>query len=157
MFKGRSSVSLDSKGRFVVPARVRELLASHGDGPLTITADPNRRCLRLYTAPEWAKLEARVAALSDLDDDEHAQRQFFLGYAVDYELDTAGRVLLTPALRKFAQLDKELAVVGVGQYFEIWDDARLDARLEDDFSQREAIRQRKRDAAAASDLSGFKS
>jgi MraZ protein len=44
-----------------------------------------------------------------------------MGYASDMKLDSHGRILLTPTLREYAQLDKEVMLIGQGNKFEVWD------------------------------------
>ena len=53
MFRGVNVINLDAKGRMAMPARVRELLLSHGEGRLVATIDTQARCLLLYPVQEW--------------------------------------------------------------------------------------------------------
>ena len=39
---------------------------------------------------------------------------------IDVDMDGAGRVLISPALREYAQLDKAVVLVGQGKKFELW-------------------------------------
>ena len=57
MFRGFHEISLDAKGRLVIPARYRELLKSHCDGKLVATIDIQYPCLRIYPLPVWEELE----------------------------------------------------------------------------------------------------
>ncbi|WP_436395303.1 division/cell wall cluster transcriptional repressor MraZ [Acidithiobacillus ferriphilus] len=130
MFRGTHRHSLDSKGRMNVPARFRDWLSAHCDGQLIITIDAQsregERCLVAYPLPTWEKVERRIA---ELPSNNTAARQFqrlFVGQSEELRLDAQGRVLLSPNLRKFAELDKELVLVGQIDKFEIWDAARWD-------------------------------
>jgi len=110
-FRGVATVSLDSKNRLVVPARYRDALLVNGGGRVVITADPSQ-CLLLYPLPEWEPIEKKLNGLSDFNLRTRSLKQLLVSYAHDMDMDGAGRVLLPPMLRKFAELDKSLVLVG---------------------------------------------
>lgn len=118
-FEGTTSVSLDSKGRLVVPSRHRELLALLSDR-VVVTADPVG-CLMLYPQTEWAPIRARLRALSDMNPRTRDMKLLMLGMAQESSFDAAGRVLLSQDQREFAGLDKGAKLVGQGNRIEIWD------------------------------------
>ena len=115
-------MSLDAKGRLAIPARHREALVSAADGRLVLTAHPHR-CLLLYPEPAWAPIRDRVLAASSLNLQSAAIKRLLVGNAREEAMDTAGRVLIAAELRQFAQLDKQVWLVGQGSHFEIWSDA----------------------------------
>ena len=126
MLRGVSQVSLDAKGRFAVPQRHRDALAAIGSGgpsTLVLTADPSR-CLLLYTTAEWEPIEKRLMALSSFNAATRALQRLIVGHADDVEMDATGRLLVPPSLRQYAALDKRIVLVGQGNKFEIWDEAR---------------------------------
>ena len=53
-----------------------------------------------------------------------------IGFAVDTEMDTAGRLLIAPGLRKYAELVSKVALVGQGKKFELWDQEHWDSRMQ---------------------------
>ncbi|MCY4153788.1 MAG: division/cell wall cluster transcriptional repressor MraZ [Gammaproteobacteria bacterium] len=120
MFRGFSSVSLDSKGRLAVPSRYRERLVGGADGALVQTLNPLDRSLWLYPLPEWEIIEAKLADLSDFDTQSRRAKQMMRGYATDCQLDTHGRILIPAELRDYAQIDKQAVILGQGNKFEIW-------------------------------------
>jgi MraZ protein len=128
MFRGVATVSLDSKSRLVVPARYRDALLVNGGGRVVVTADPSQ-CLLIYPLPEWEPIEKKLSTLSDFDTRTRSLKQLMVGYAHDIEMDGAGRVLLPPMLRKFAELDKNVVLVGQGSKLELWNEARWEARI----------------------------
>jgi MraZ protein len=128
MFRGVATVSLDSKNRLVVPARYRDALLVNGGGRVVITADPSQ-CLLLYPLPEWEPIEKKLNGLSDFNPRTRSLKQLLVGYAHDIEMDSAGRVLLPPMLRKFAELDKSVVLVGQGSKVELWNEARWEAQV----------------------------
>ena len=128
MFRGATTVNLDSKSRLVVPTRYRDALLVNGAGRVVLTADPNQ-CLLLYPLPEWEPIEKKLNALSDFNPKTRSLKQLLVGYAHDMEMDSAGRVLLPPMLRKFAGLDKSVVLVGQGSKVELWNEARWEAQV----------------------------
>ena len=80
-------------------------LAAAGDARLVLTADPSR-CLLLYPRAAWEPIQARLMALSSFDAKIRALQRLLVGHADDVEVDAAGRILVPPALRRYASLDK---------------------------------------------------
>lgn len=128
MFRSISTVSLDSKGRVVVPARHRDVLMTVAAGRVVLTADPSR-CLLLYPLSEWEPIEKKLNGLSDFNSRTRSLKQLMVGYAHDMEMDGAGRILLPPMLRKFAELDKNVVLVGQGNKVELWNEERWEMRV----------------------------
>ncbi len=122
MFQGATALNLDVKGRLAIPARHREALASASDGQLVLTAHPHR-CLLLYPAPAWAPIRDKVLAASSLNPQSAAIKRLLVGNAREEAMDAAGRLLVAPELRQFAQLEKQVWLVGQGSHFELWSDA----------------------------------
>jgi MraZ protein len=124
VFQGASSLSLDAKGRLSVPTRHRDVLNATANGQLTITKHPHG-CLMMFARPEWEKFRERIATLP-----MEAQwwKRIFLGNAMDVEMDGTGRVLVSPELRAAAGITKEAVLLGMGSYFELWDQATYDAQ-----------------------------
>ena len=117
MFQGASALTLDAKGRMSVPSRYREALQGQAEGRVTLTKSPDG-CLLLFPRPEWEVFRKRV---SELPMEAAWWQRIFLGNAMDMELDTAGRVLVSPELRAAASLEKNVMLLGMGNRFELWD------------------------------------
>ena len=122
MFQGATALNLDAKGRMAIPARHREALAAAAEGHLVLTAHPHR-CLLLYPQPAWEPIRAKILAAPSLETQSAMLRRLLVGFAADSEMDAAGRLLVTPELRRYAGLEKEIWLVGQGSHFEIWSDA----------------------------------
>jgi len=127
VFRGVTELVLDAKGRLAIPARHREALAPAGNGHLVLTADPSR-CLLLYPQAAWEPIQARLMALSSFNEPIRSLQRLLVGHADDVEIDAAGRILVPPALRKYANLDKRVVLVGQGQKFELWDQAQWEVQ-----------------------------
>ena len=120
MFRGVQHINLDAKGRMAVPSRQRELLSVLSEGHIVLTVDTQTPCLALYPLPEWERIESDVQALPALNPAVKRFQRLVLGYASDLQLDGNGRVLVPPALREYAQLDRRAVLVGQGNKLEIW-------------------------------------
>ncbi|MCL6554743.1 MAG: division/cell wall cluster transcriptional repressor MraZ [Burkholderiales bacterium] len=138
MFRGATALSLDAKGRLAVPARHREALQVQGGGRLVLTAHPHR-CLLLYPQPEWEPIQEKIMALPSLDKQASLLQRLLVGFAEDVEMDGAGRVLISPVLREFAGLEKQVMLVGQGSHFEVWSEASWRAQLEEALAQGDRV------------------
>ena len=154
LLRGVSQLALDAKGRFAVPQRYRSALGAasgaaggpssgssgaardasparepadgmDGGTRLVMTADPSR-CLLLYPLAEWEPIQKKLMDLSSFNAKTRALQRLLVGHADDVEMDAAGRLLVPPALRQYAALDKRVVLVGQGNKFEIWDETRWD-------------------------------
>ncbi|SAK92729.1 cell division protein MraZ [Caballeronia catudaia] len=117
MFQGASALTLDAKGRMSVPSRYREALQVQAESRVTLTRSPDG-CLLLFPRPEWERFRTKVAALPM---EAIWYQRIYLGNAMDMELDSAGRVLVSPELRAAASLEKDVTLLGMGERFEVWD------------------------------------
>lgn len=124
-------MTLDAKGRVTVPARFRDALAALCAGQMTLTKHPTR-CLMLFPRPAWVEFRSK---LMQLPMDAEGWRRIYLGSAMDVDIDGGSRVLLSPELRQWAGLDKDLMLVGMGNRMEIWDRKRYDAQEDLTLSQ----------------------
>lgn len=120
VFQGESALTLDGKGRVTVPARFRDALSALCAGQMTLTKHPSR-CLLLFPRPAWVAFRTKLMGLPM---DSEAWRRLFLGSAMDVDIDAGSRVLLSPELRAWAGLGKDLMLVGMGPRMEIWDRER---------------------------------
>ncbi len=130
LFKGVTYLNLDAKGRLAIPARQRERLAQMGDPRVVITADP-QHCLLVYPQETWIEIERRLMKLPSFDPPSRALQRLLIGYANEVEPDAQGRVPLTGEQRDYAGLDKRVALVGIGNKFELWDEEAWRRTLQD--------------------------
>jgi MraZ protein len=129
MYRGATSLNLDAKGRMAMPTKHREAMQQECEGNLVLTAHPHR-CLLLYPQPAWEPIQAKMMALSSFDPKSSALQRLLVGFAEDISMDSAGRLLVSPVLRDFAGLDKEVMLVGQGTHFELWSLAAWRAQLD---------------------------
>ena len=132
MFLGTHTLRLDDKGRLFLPAKYREEL---GAG-LVITKG-QERCLYLFPVEEFSRItEALRTAPVTAKAVRDYSRVLFAG-ASDELPDKQGRIIIPSALREYAGLQRDCAVVGANTRLEIWDAAAWESYLaqqEDKFS-----------------------
>jgi MraZ protein len=116
MFLGSSDHVLDDKGRTSLPRDFRQQLAQSGQKAY-ITAKPG--CLAIYLEDEFFRLCQDYAELH-IDSREKLER-LHVGNAQVLNIDRQGRVLVPPALRRLARLERDIMFLGVGNRIEIWD------------------------------------
>ena len=111
----------------VMPTRYREQIAELAQGKLVVTADKDL-CLLIYPLPEWEQIERKLMSLPSLNETARGLQRLMVGYATDLPLDGHGRLLLPPELREFTKLGRHGMLIGQGNRFELWDDARWSER-----------------------------
>lgn len=95
---------------------------------MVLTAHPDS-CLLLYPRLAWEPIGAKVQGLSSFNEQARWWQRLLVGFAEELALDSQGRVLISPALRKYADLKKDVMLVGQGSHFEIWDVVAWDEQL----------------------------
>ncbi len=142
MFRGTSYHTIDPKGRFIIPARFRDVIkATGGDGIMITRMDD---CLFAYTQDQWGKLEQKILDLPQKDEAMRRFQRVFIGGAHDCRYDAQGRVLIPPSLKQYSGLEKDIVLVGVLNRFEIWsrenydrESGRFDKDMHDDLVRSE--------------------
>ena len=119
MYRGATILNLDGKNRFAVPTKYREHLLIESNGAMVLTAHPHG-CLLLYPKEAWTPIQSKIMQLSSFDKKSSGLQRLLVGYAEDNIVDGAGRLLISQALRDFAEIKKTIMFVGQGTHFEIW-------------------------------------
>ncbi len=119
-FIGEYEATLDSKGRFLLPAGVKKQLPE-GEMPVFVVNRGFEKCLSMYPVQSWKPLYESISTLNDFDPKVREFRRFFLNGAMQLELDSAGRILLPKSLMEYAGLEKDIVLVSAMNKMEIWD------------------------------------
>ncbi|MBD8490200.1 division/cell wall cluster transcriptional repressor MraZ [Echinicola sp. CAU 1574] len=124
-FSSEYYCKLDAKGRLVLPAKLKAALPETYGNELVMRRgfDP---CLVLYPMSEYRKLDAKVSALDDFDPKQRNFKRSFYRGNTEVELDTTGRFSIPKPLLHFAEITKEVVVVGMGKTIEIWNPQKYD-------------------------------
>lgn len=126
-FHGAAVITLDAKGRVAIPTRHREALLDGADS-LVLTAHPEG-CVLIYPEAEWEPVRTRVESFPAFNPQASWWKRLLLGFEEHVKPDGSGRVLLSPALRLHARLERDAMMVGQGRYFELWDSGVWNAKL----------------------------
>ena len=121
---GSSFLTLDIKGRIVIPARYRDLLRQSCEGSIAVTKDPQYPSLLIYPGKLWKEIASKFEALGGLNQKTRAMQWKILGNASVSKFKVSERMLLLipQLLRDFAGLKakKQVALIGMGSKFELW-------------------------------------
>ena len=116
MFIGEYEHTVDVKGRIIMPSKLRENI-----GEKFIITKGLDKCLFAYSKSEWTNFEEKLKTLPLTNKNARDFVRFFLSGAVECEIDKHGRFLVPANLRTYANIDKEIVIIGVGTRLEIWD------------------------------------
>jgi MraZ protein len=112
-----------------LPTRYRERLSERCDGQIVVTVDRDH-CLLIYPLPEWEEIERKLVRLPSLNKQARRLQRLLIGHATECQLDGNGRVLLPQPLRDFADLQRNVVLIGQGNKFELWNEALWNERRE---------------------------
>ena len=131
MYTGTFQYSVDTKGRLTLPSKLRDSL-----GEQFVVTKGIDGCLFVYDKTEWADFEVKLNKLSITDPQARKVMRFFLAGAIDVELDKQGRFILPPNLREYADIQKDIVLMGCGKRVEIWDKQRfVDLDVDDNVNE----------------------
>jgi MraZ protein len=119
MFIGEYVYSIDDKKRLAIPAKFRKALGKNA----VITRGLDN-CLVIYPLEEWEKVAKKLENLPSAESDARAFARIMLAGAVDCELDKLGRILIPDYLKNYAFLKKNVAINGLSNRIEVWEEAR---------------------------------
>ncbi len=117
MFRSSSFHKIDAKGRVIIPSRFRNILKA--DKAYGVMVSNKDNCIYAYTFSEWEKVESRILAAKSTALGDF--RRFFLGNSCDCMCDKQDRIRIPQNLREYANLKKDIVLVGNLDRFEIWD------------------------------------
>ena len=115
MLIGEYEHSLDAKGRVIMPAKLREDM-----GDKFILTKGLDGCLFGFSQTEWANFEEKLKTLPLTNKNARNFVRFFLSGATECEMDKQGRFLVISNLKGYAEMGKEIVVIGVGNRIEMW-------------------------------------
>ena len=120
MFKGITNIRLDTKGRLTIPTKYRPIIHEQSNSKMVVTIDSEEKCLLLYPSTSWKKIQQKINDLPSFNKNARRIQRLLIGHAEDLDLDGNGRILLSKPLRSFAEMTKQVTMIGQGEKFEIW-------------------------------------
>lgn len=137
MFMSEFNHMVDAKGRLIIPSKYREVL-----GDKFVVTKGLDGCLFVYDNAEWNAFEEKLRALPISKKDNRMFARHFLAGAAEVEVDKQGRILLPPNLREFADITRDVTLVGVAGHIEIWNRQRWEAMQKEEDESMEDIAER---------------
>jgi len=119
---GSYSVSVDSKGRIVIPTSFRDLLLAQSQGQLAIGLDATENCLVIHTRAHWEELKSVLVGMKSAKSSVREMKRILLGSTKLAEIDSSGRLLVPKELRMIAQVEvnRPALLMGNGKSIELW-------------------------------------
>jgi MraZ protein len=122
-FIGKYEYSVDPKGRVNIPAKFRKALSPEAEETFIIVR-ASENCLRAYPKDTWAKYKAKLFALPNTPENLKFKRMIS-STSSDSALDVQGRIMLTATQMELARITREVTILGLSDYIELWDTARF--------------------------------
>jgi MraZ protein len=119
MFYGEYLHSIDRKGRIILPAKFRESAKAHFIEKFFVTRGLDK-CLFMFSEEEWRTQESKFKAISFTKQQARTFNRLYFSGAVEVSPDKQGRILLPQYLKDFAQIKRDVMIVGVSNRIEIW-------------------------------------
>lgn len=126
MFLGQFQHNVDEKGRLTIPVRFREQILSEG----AYVMEGFDQNLMVLPSSTFDRLSDGVLKMNLTEQTSRLLRRLIFSTASQVEVDKAGRILLPPFLRQFANLENNVTMVGAGDHFEIWSSALWEEQAE---------------------------
>jgi MraZ protein len=119
MFYGEYAHSIDRKGRIILPAKFREVAKSHFIEKFFVTRGLDG-CLFMFSEEEWRTQESKFKSVSFTKQQSRTFNRLYFSGAAEVNFDSQGRILLPIYLKDFAEIKREVVIVGVSNRIEIW-------------------------------------
>ena len=123
-FAGEYSNTLDSKNRINIPAKFRKALDPINDRTFVITRGFDK-CLTLYPLLEWNIVEQELSSLSSIRNRNREFVRSIVRYASYVQYDRQGRVVIPDNLKAYAQIEKEISIIGMITKIELWSPQKI--------------------------------
>jgi MraZ protein len=129
-FTSEYESKLDTKGRLVLPARIKaQLPETEGASQELVVRRGFEPCLILYPMVEFRKVFSKISGLNEFNEEYRKLQRNFLSGVLTVELDTNGRFLIPKNMLAYAQIDKDAILVGTGNKVEIWNPSIYEKHL----------------------------
>ncbi len=131
MFLGSFKYSIDSKGRVSIPARMRKFVNQEANDTFVLTRG-TAQCIIVYPMDHWKELVAsKLNKLNAFDPQDSKFLRMFLQEAFEDKFDTQSRLTIPKNLIEFAGIRKDVLIIGVNQFIEIWNPETYEVYLKE--------------------------
>lgn len=119
MFYGEYEHTIDKKGRIIIPSKFRESFKEYDIKKCYVTRGLDK-CLFLFTEDEWKAQESKFKSIPFTKSEARKFNRLYFSGATQVEYDTQGRILLPKYLKDFAEIKRDIIIIGVSNRIEIW-------------------------------------
>jgi MraZ protein len=119
MFRGQFTYSIDTKGRFSIPAKLRKHVSAEANDTF-IMIRGTASCIDIYPLDQWLILEDKLKNLNQFKPDDSRFVRTLLQHVAEDTLDAQSRILIPQELKDYAKIEKEVLVLGVLNKIEVW-------------------------------------
>ncbi len=119
MFYGEYAHSIDNKGRLILPSKLRETAKNNFVEKFYITRGLDK-CLFMFSEEEWKAAEQKFKSMSFTKQDSRKFNRLYFSGAVEIIPDKQGRILLPTYLKDYAQIKRDVVIIGVSSRIEVW-------------------------------------
>ncbi|MBV6646687.1 MAG: division/cell wall cluster transcriptional repressor MraZ [Cyclobacteriaceae bacterium] len=127
-FTSEYECKLDTKGRLVLPAKIKTNLPEVSTNELVLRKGFESNLI-LYPMIEYKKIHHKISALSEFNPEQRQLKRIFFRSIAQVELDSAGRILVPKNMLTHAKIEREAILIGMGNYIEMWDTKVFDDHL----------------------------
>ena len=133
-FSGEHLCRLDDKGRLKIPSAMLKQLPEEDKGSFYINRG-FERCLILYPKSGWLNIVAEINKLNSFQEKTRKFKRHFYRGSTELIIDSSDRILLPKQLLVWANLEKDITILGLSNYIEIWDTKAINEFFDEDSSE----------------------
>ena len=119
MFRGQFTYSVDAKGRISIPAKLRKHVSQEANDTFVMTRGTGK-CIDIYPLDQWLVFEKKLEELNPFDPQKAKFIRMILQHAAEDTLDSQSRILIPQSLLEYAQIEKEVVILGALKKIEVW-------------------------------------
>lgn len=119
MFKGQFTYSIDAKSRISIPAKLRKHFSPDANDSVVMTRGLSK-CIDIYPLNEWEIIEERLLKLNQFQPDDQRFIRMFVQFATEDKMDSQSRILVPQSLIEYAEIEKEVLIIGALRKIEVW-------------------------------------
>jgi MraZ protein len=128
MFRGQFFYSIDDKGRLAIPAKLRKQISPEAKDTFVMIKGFSR-CIDLYPMDEWQKIEEKLLQLNLFNEQHTKFLRMLSSYASDDKMDSQARILIPRKLLDYAEIEKEVIILGALKKIEVWNPKNFEEYL----------------------------